>query len=269
MPATATGTAAAPAAAPVDTAPPPLIASREAFEAGVFTRDCVEVGDEAVWAVSSAKHGNGVTQLCDGDDATFWQSDDALPHTISIRFPRLTCVNKVAIHLNAAADESYTPKRLAVFCGTHEANAVEVAAAEVESPDGWLILELSDGLAGMASMAAMAAKALAEMQQQQQTANQQNQSESDNANNNGSSSSSSRLPIRINEAVLSASTITGGADAVPSPNDSSVWCTFVRVVILENHQNGRDSHVRGVSVFGPAPPKKYATPYFESYDGLR
>ena len=34
-----------------------------------------EIGDQAVWSLSSAKSGNGVDQLRDGQVATFWQSD--------------------------------------------------------------------------------------------------------------------------------------------------------------------------------------------------
>jgi len=34
-----------------------------------------EIGDLAVWTLSSAKHGNGVEQLRDDQVTTFWQSD--------------------------------------------------------------------------------------------------------------------------------------------------------------------------------------------------
>lgn len=32
-----------------------------------------EIGNEAVWILSSAKAGNGIEQLRDGDTNTFWQ----------------------------------------------------------------------------------------------------------------------------------------------------------------------------------------------------
>jgi anaphase-promoting complex subunit 10 len=35
----------------------------------------------------------------------------------------------------------------------------------------------------------------------------------------------------------------GGADG------NSLSCWFVRVIVLENHQNGKDTHVRGVKVY--------------------
>jgi anaphase-promoting complex subunit 10 len=37
------------------------------------TEELVEIGDEAVWILSSAKAGNGIEQLRDGDNNTFWQ----------------------------------------------------------------------------------------------------------------------------------------------------------------------------------------------------
>lgn len=37
------------------------------------SRDRREIGDEAVWTLSSAKPGNGVPQLRDDNFDTFWQ----------------------------------------------------------------------------------------------------------------------------------------------------------------------------------------------------
>lgn len=34
-----------------------------------------EIGELAIWTLSSAKHGNGVLQLRDDKNSTFWQSD--------------------------------------------------------------------------------------------------------------------------------------------------------------------------------------------------
>lgn len=45
-----------------------------------------EIGDEAVWHLSTAKPGNGVVQLRDDNNDTFWQSDGSQPHLVSINF---------------------------------------------------------------------------------------------------------------------------------------------------------------------------------------
>eukprot|EP00971_Amphidinium_carterae_P203460 4037731-Amphidinium_carterae.1 len=50
--------------------------------------DCLEMSLEAAWSLSSAKPGNGVEQLRDGNTETFWQSDGPQPHLINIQFQR-------------------------------------------------------------------------------------------------------------------------------------------------------------------------------------
>lgn len=42
----------------------------------------------SVWTVSSAKPGNGIAELRDGSNDTYWQSDGQLPHYINIEFQR-------------------------------------------------------------------------------------------------------------------------------------------------------------------------------------
>jgi anaphase-promoting complex subunit 10 len=39
------------------------------------------------------------------------------------------------------------------------------------------------------------------------------------------------------------------AGAGGGPDGNSLCCWFVRVIILENHQNGKDTHIRGVKVY--------------------
>jgi anaphase-promoting complex subunit 10 len=39
------------------------------------------------------------------------------------------------------------------------------------------------------------------------------------------------------------------AGAGGGPDGNSLCCWFVRVIILENHQNGKDTHMRGVKVY--------------------
>ena len=68
-----------------------------------------EIGDLAVWSLSSAKHGNGVQQLRDDSNSTFWQSDGQQPHLVNIQFLKKTRVSELALYLDFKTDESYTP----------------------------------------------------------------------------------------------------------------------------------------------------------------
>ena len=73
----------------------------------------VEVGDRAVWSVSSYKEGNGLEQLRDGDLTTYWQSDSVAPHTITLEFSSKVPLKYFCFHLDATVDESYTPEKYA------------------------------------------------------------------------------------------------------------------------------------------------------------
>jgi anaphase-promoting complex subunit 10 len=50
--------------------------------------DFRELGHLAVWNVSSAKPGNGVELLRDGNKDTYWQSDGTQPHLVDIQFQK-------------------------------------------------------------------------------------------------------------------------------------------------------------------------------------
>lgn len=39
------------------------------------------------------------------------------------------------------------------------------------------------------------------------------------------------------------------AGAGGGPDGNSLCCWFVRIIILENHQNGKDTHLRGIKVY--------------------
>lgn len=50
--------------------------------------DFREIGHLAVWNVTSAKPGNGVELLRDGNKDTYWQSDGTQPHLVDIQFQK-------------------------------------------------------------------------------------------------------------------------------------------------------------------------------------
>ena len=58
-----------------------------------------EIGQQAVWSVTSAKPGNGVELLRDNKEDTYWQSDGAQPHLVNIQFQRKVLITIVALHL--------------------------------------------------------------------------------------------------------------------------------------------------------------------------
>eukprot|EP00933_Yihiella_yeosuensis_P013518 TRINITY_DN12487_c0_g1_i1.p1 TRINITY_DN12487_c0_g1~~TRINITY_DN12487_c0_g1_i1.p1 ORF type:complete len:219 (+),score=30.34 TRINITY_DN12487_c0_g1_i1:42-698(+) len=102
-----------------------------------------ELGDEAVWSLSSAKPGNGVEQLRDGNTDTFWQSDGPQPHLINIQFQRKVKVSMLRIYTSYRIDESYTPSCISVRIGTAEHDLQEIQVVDLKEPDGWLTVHLA------------------------------------------------------------------------------------------------------------------------------
>lgn len=124
-----------------------------------WLRGMREVGREAVWSLSGAKPGNGVSYLlddnvrspiacgtcmcllylsraCDAQTDSYWQSDGAQPHTITVQFHRRTEVSAIALFLNHTADESYTPEVVNIRAGTtfHDLREVTRVAVPTLNP---------------------------------------------------------------------------------------------------------------------------------------
>ena len=63
-----------------------------------------EIGNDAVWTLSSAKTGNGVEQLRDDITSTFWQSDGSQPHLINIQFMKKTRIQEISLFFDFKSD---------------------------------------------------------------------------------------------------------------------------------------------------------------------
>jgi len=96
-----------------------------------------------VWTLSTAKHGNGVSQLRDGNLDTFWQSDGQQPHLITIQFHKLTHVQRLDLYLDYKLDESYTPQQIQIRSGTITSNQmIKIHDLDIEEPSGWICTAL-------------------------------------------------------------------------------------------------------------------------------
>jgi anaphase-promoting complex subunit 10 len=103
-----------------------------------------EIGSSGtLWTLSSAKIGNGVQQLRDGNLTTFWQSDGIAPHWINVQFSKRTRISRIALYLDEKIDESYTPAKIAVKIGNSLHDLQQVQVVELEKPQGWISIPLS------------------------------------------------------------------------------------------------------------------------------
>lgn len=159
--------------------------------------DCRELGSEAVFTISSAKPGNGVEQLRDNNLDTYWQSDGSFPHSISVSFLRKVSIRKLCFYMDYGLDESYTPKKIAISCGTSLHDLLDVASFELNEPVGWVTVNLID-------------------------------------------------------PCCASKDSQGNAIQSDFNNDSTCLRThLLQIKILSMHQNGRDTHVRQLKLFGP------------------
>lgn len=101
-----------------------------------------EIGDLAVWSVTSFKPGNGVELLRDRKLDTYWQSDGAQPHLINVQFQKKVQLTAVHLYLDFKLDESYTPSKISIRVGTSYQDLKEVESVEVDEPSGWVKIPL-------------------------------------------------------------------------------------------------------------------------------
>jgi anaphase-promoting complex subunit 10 len=152
---TTTTTAAAAAGVPPNTPPtaaddPSVAVIVSASNLDAWKKKYREVAHTSAavcWELSSSKPGNGVEQLRDSSYETYWQSDGTTqPHWVQITFRRRLPIVYVALYLDVALDESYTPKTLSVETGM---TAQDLSASpangkmELTDPSGWSVIAIS------------------------------------------------------------------------------------------------------------------------------
>lgn len=155
-----------------------------------------DLGPLASWTVSSAKPGFGIACVQDESLETYWQSDGPQPHYINIHFPHLISFKYLAIYLNFALDESYTPAGIKILTGMGYHTLRETKVLELQEPKGWRYFDMTQELA----------------------------------------------PYKVGSAKELAERKRG----------TKMFDTrLIQLQILSNHQNGKDTHVRGIKVYTP------------------
>lgn len=175
-----------------------------------------EIGKTACWSLSTAKPGNGVDQLRDSSLDTYWQSDGLQPHFINIQFARRQTVCAIALYMDFNLDESYTPKRMKIRVGETFHNLEEVRVVELREPRGWCVIPLwrKWGEDVLDSIL---------------DPDGDDDDDEDNADGN-----------------------SRRRQKVPHWKRKPLRTHFVQIGVTSMHQNGRDTHIRQVKIFGPS-----------------
>ena len=173
------------------------------------------------WTLSSAKPGNGVEQLvCQPAKETYWQSDGQQPHSIRIHFARRVTISHICLYLDYSLDESYTPQQILITYGL-----------------------TTQDLQPAVCNATTLANTVIEFREP-----------------NGWCIIPLCAPPDPLDELLADDDDIHMADSEASNNKTTtnrpIRAHLVEISVLNMHQNGRDTHVRGVQLFGPKRPNE-------------
>jgi anaphase-promoting complex subunit 10 len=175
-----------------------------------------EIGRDALcWQLSSAKPGNGVEQVRDQSIETYWQSDGtSQPHWLQVHFARRVAISHVCLYLDYNLDESYTPKVVRVECGMTSQDltpAVHPANSVVE-------------LSEPAGWCIIPLQSPPDPLDDHEDDDDVDEEDEDKKDDNENPKDSSRKLVRAH---------------------------MIRISVDQMHQNGRDTHIRQVQLYGP------------------
>lgn len=163
----------------------------------------------ASWTVSSSKPGCGVPQLRSPSTSLFWQSDGPQPHYLNIHFFKVVEIAAMRIYLDFDQDESYTPTKVAFLAGMGEMDLQEWSVMSFVEPRGWVNVDF-EGVGAV--------------------------------DGSGDEESGS-------EDELSGDEGDGEMGRCRKRKLPVLRAMLVQVKILENHQNGKDTHLRGLQIY--------------------
>ncbi|KAL6237792.1 galactose-binding domain-like protein [Aspergillus navahoensis] len=225
--------------------------------------DLREISSLASWIVSTHKPGCGVAALRNPDHSQYWQSDGPQPHTLTLHFFKLVAIVKIRVYLDFSLDESYTPTKMIFLAGMGGNDLVEFATWEGEGPCGWVDIPL-EGVGGQNG------GWVRERRRRRRVRKSPSRRRGRKNKGKGKSASS----VIADDPLLSdaenhhnldhETSLYGEEDNTDGWDDdddddaeddddpyagSVLKAMVIQMRVMENHQNGKDTHVRGFQVF--------------------
>ncbi|OKL64106.1 hypothetical protein UA08_01040 [Talaromyces atroroseus] len=200
--------------------------------------DLREISSLASWTVSTHKPGCGVAALRNPSPQQFWQSDGPQPHTLTLHFFKLVAIVKMRVYLDFDLDESYTPTKMLFFAGMGGNDLVEFAVWEGETPCGWVNIPL-EGVGGH------------NRKREHGVRNNRRQTQRAWPSKGAALPNGSGIGDDDNDNDMDDDDDNDDDyNDLDDPYSGNVLkAMVVQVRICENHQNGKDTHVRGFQVF--------------------
>lgn len=185
--------------------------------------------------MSTSKPGCGVAALRHHSPAQYWQSDGPQPHTLTLHFFKLVAVVRIRVYLDFDLDESYTPTKMIFLAGMGGNDLVEFATWEGDAPCGWVDVPL-EGVGGRNG--GWVRDDTVRRKRRSKSARRQTGHHRDDGD----------APSEIEDDIESED-----GDVAEYPEDpyagNVLKAMVIQMRVMENHQNGKDTHVRGFQVF--------------------
>ena len=175
-----------------------------------------EISPLATWTLSSSKPGCSLAQLRHPSPTQFWQSDGPQPHTLTLHFFKLVAIVKMRIYLDFELDESYTPTKIRFAAGMSEGGLVEFGGWDAPS-------EEQGGMESVTGWVDVDLKGVGGRERR-------------------------KGGVRLGAWGIGEDGEAFSDEEDDGPGDV-LKCMVVQVRVCENHQNGKDTHVRGFQVF--------------------
>lgn len=199
-----------------------------------------DISSLATWTLSSAKPGCALAQLRNPSPAQFWQSDGPQPHTLTLHFFKLVSIVKLRIYLDFKLDESYTPTKMKFFAGMSEGGLVEFASWEVEDSVDETTGEMSNNVEKIRGWIDISLKGVGGRDQSYYDEQQRRRARAYERKMQMQQNGDSSIMDIEDDDDVDEDDLVGG---------DVLRAMVVQVRICENHQNGKDTHVRGFQVF--------------------
>lgn len=183
-----------------------------------------DISSLATWTLSSAKPGCALAQLRNPSPTLFWQSDGPQPHTLTLHFFKLVAIVKMRIYLDFELDESYTPTKMKFFAGMSEGALVEFGS--------WEVVETTDPETGETHSSIEGVRGWIDVPLKGVGGRETRYHENED--------------ILAEQGPIASNGHFDGGDVL---GGDVLKAMVVQVRICENHQNGKDTHVRGFQVF--------------------
>ena len=193
-----------------------------------------EISSLATWTLSSAKPGCALAQLRHPNPAHFWQSDGPQPHTLTLHFFKLVSIVKIRVYLDFKLDESYTPTKIKFYAGMSEGGLVEFATWEVEDSIDPETGEMSSNVEKIRGWIDISLRGVGGHDPSYYEAQETRRM---------------KVVERGEQESVDFMDMDGTDEEEDSSEGDVLRAMVLQVRICENHQNGKDTHVRGFQVF--------------------